>query len=81
MDKEWFIYLIECCDLTFYCGITNDLEKRMKAHKEGNGSKYVRAKGFSKLLKSKRLPSKSIALKEELRLKKLKKFEKLEYFN
>ena len=79
--KRWYIYLVECSDGSFYTGITNDLENRMKAHSQGKGSKYVRAKGFGKLLKSKELESHSVALKEELKLKKLKRFEKLEYFN
>lgn len=30
-----YTYLLECSDGTFYCGWTNDLEKRVKAHNSG----------------------------------------------
>ena len=30
-----YTYLLECSDGTLYCGWTNDLEKRVKAHNSG----------------------------------------------
>jgi putative endonuclease len=82
MSKEnWCVYLLECLDGSFYTGITNNLEKRMKAHKEGKGSKYVRAKGFKQLLLPKSYLTKSEALKAEYKIKQLKKEDKLKFFN
>ncbi len=78
--KFYFVYLLECKDGSFYTGITNDIRKRIKAHKKGKGSKYVRIKGFRKLLSKKKCKSKSEALREEYRIKKLKKKDKLEWF-
>ena len=40
----YHLYILKCSDGSFYTGITNNLEKRFKAHKEGIGSKYVRAR-------------------------------------
>ena len=80
-EKKWFVYLIKCLDGTFYTGIALDLEKRINAHKSGNGSKYIRAKGFDCLIGSRECSGKSQALKEELRIKKLKKEEKIRFFN
>lgn len=80
-QKTWYVYLLECLDGSFYTGITNDLEKRMLAHKTGKGSKYTRAKGFNKLLSSKKYSSKSEALKAEYKIKQLPKLEKLAFFN
>ena len=37
-----YTYLLECSDGTFYCGWTNDLEKRVKAHNSGRGAKYTK---------------------------------------
>ena len=34
-------YLLICSDDTYYCGITNNLQKRMKAHNSGKGAKYT----------------------------------------
>lgn len=78
-EKSWFVYILECLDGSFYTGITNDLEKRMTAHKNGTGSKYVRAKGFKQLISSKKYLTKSEALKVEYKIKKLSKNEKLKF--
>jgi len=39
----WFVYLLECKGGSLYCGVTNNLEKRLETHRAGEGSKYVRA--------------------------------------
>ena len=52
-DKIWCVYILECMDGSLYTGVTNDVEKRMMAHSNGNGSKYVKRKGFGRLLKVK----------------------------
>jgi len=31
-DKEWFLYILRCKDGSFYTGVTNDLDKRVKTH-------------------------------------------------
>ena len=38
-----YVYLLECGDGSFYCGWTNDLEKRLADHNAGRGAKYTRA--------------------------------------
>lgn len=75
--KSWCVYILECLDGSFYTGITNNLEGRMKAHKENKGSKYVSAKGFKKLLISKEYKTKSDASKAEYQIKQLPKNKKL----
>lgn len=42
-NKQWVVYVLELGNGAFYTGITNDLPARIKKHKEGKGSKYVRA--------------------------------------
>ena len=81
VEKAWFVYVLECLDGTYYTGITNDLEKRMKAHSSGKGSSYVKSKGFCKLLESKKCLDRSEALKLEYKIKQLPKEEKLEFFD
>ena len=34
-----YTYILKCADGTLYCGWTNDLEKRVRAHNEGKGAK------------------------------------------
>jgi putative endonuclease len=40
---NWCVYIIELSSGTYYTGITNDLDKRMKTHARGKGSAYVKA--------------------------------------
>jgi len=81
MEKNlWFVYILECCDGSFYTGVTNDIDKRMKAHASGNGSRYVYKKGFRKLLFAKPCESKSEACKREYQIKQLPRNKKLDYF-
>ena len=38
---NWVCYLLRCADGTLYCGVTNDLNKRLSAHNTGEGAKYT----------------------------------------
>ena len=77
MEKEWTVYILECGDGTLYTGITDDLERRLRAHESGKGAKYTRGRGPLKLRYRETVPDKSAALKRELSLKRLRKGEKL----
>ncbi|MEA3414366.1 MAG: GIY-YIG nuclease family protein [Nanoarchaeota archaeon] len=81
MEKQWYVYIIECQDNSFYTGVTNDLDKRIKAHIEGKGSKYVNRKGFKELLKIKPCKDKSDACKCEHQIKQLSRNKKLIWFD
>jgi putative endonuclease len=78
-EKQWCVYLLQCSDpkQSLYCGITNDLEKRIATHNKNKGAKFTRGKTPVKLLKSWDCDSKSQALKEEYRIKQLTRKEKL----
>jgi integration host factor subunit beta len=43
-NKNWVVYLVRCADQSLYCGITNNLEKRLEAHNLGKGAKYIRSR-------------------------------------
>ena len=74
----WFVYLVLCQkDNSLYCGITNNLEKRIAAHQSGRGAKYTRGRGPIRLLKSIPVSSKSLALKLEYKIKRMNKNDKL----
>lgn len=76
LDKPWFVYLVRTRSQTLYCGITNDLQRRFAQHQSGKGAKYLRGKGPLTLVWSKQVLTKSAALKEEIRIKKLPKSSK-----
>ncbi|WP_366061725.1 GIY-YIG nuclease family protein [Desulfocurvus sp.] len=41
---SWHVYLLTCADGTLYCGVTNDLERRLAEHNAGTGAKYTRTR-------------------------------------
>lgn len=78
--SDWFVYILECMDGSFYTGISNNVSNRMKVHASGCGSKYVKKKGFKQLLYSFKCNSRGEAARFEYEIKKLGKFAKLDWF-
>ena len=78
MEKQWVLYILECGDGTLYTGITDDLDKRLKAHAEGKGAKYTRGRGPLTLRYKEPCEGHSQALRREYQVKQLTRKEKLE---
>jgi putative endonuclease len=76
-NSTWTCYLLQCSDQTLYCGITNDLDKRLAAHNAGEGAKYTRGRAPVKLLYRECCADKSAALKREMEIKALPRARKL----
>jgi putative endonuclease len=74
----WYVYLLRCSDGSLYCGITNDVKRRLKAHQSGKGAKYTRSRLPVKLAYTEPVGNKSKALKREYEIKKLSKSKKEE---
>ncbi len=81
MKKQWYVYLLECGDGSFYTGVTNDVNAWMKVHAKGKGSKYVYKKCFKRLLRAKLCKNKSDACKCEYQIKKLPRNQKFNWFD
>lgn len=75
---NWFCYLLRCADDSLYCGITNDLEKRLAAHNAGTASKYTRTRRPVELAYAEPCADRSAASKREMEIKKLTRTDKLE---
>ncbi|MDD4849086.1 MAG: GNAT family N-acetyltransferase [Gemmiger sp.] len=71
-----YAYLLRCEDGSLYAGWTNDLARRMQAHKTGRGAKYTRARHGENLAYAERCETKSAAMRREAALKALTKAEK-----
>ena len=69
----WFVYLLRCTDDSLYCGITNNLLKRLNTHNKGKGSKYTRSRLPVQIVWCEEVKTKSCALKREAFIKKLSK--------
>jgi putative endonuclease len=74
----YYFYLLKCVDGTLYTGITTDLERRVREHNENKlGAKYTLARRPVRLVFSQKFQNRSSALKAEMRIKKMKRGEKL----
>lgn len=69
-------YILECSDKTLYTGWTNNMEKRLKAHNEGQGAKYTRGRTPVKLVYIEVHDTKQEAMRREAFIKKLSRKEK-----
>lgn len=78
-DDKHYIYILECCDGSYYTGYTNNLEKRIEKHQTGKGAKYTRGRTPVQLLFSEVYESKREALQEEYRIKQLTRQQKEQF--
>ena len=82
-QNNWLIYILKCGDGSLYCGITNNLEKRLKQHKGEikGGAKYTRSHRPCKLVYKEKSASRSEASQRESVIKKMSKDEKQSLIN
>ncbi len=73
----WFVYILECADGTYYTGVTDDVEKRLEAHRQGRGAKYTRGRGPLRLAYLESCPNRSEAQKREASIKRLPRCKKV----
>ena len=72
-----YTYLLECSDGSLYCGWTNNLEKRVKAHNEGRGGKYTRSRLPVSLVYYEAYDTKKEAMQREWEIKRMSRKSKL----
>lgn len=73
----YYLYILECADLTFYTGITTDLTRRIKEHNNSTlGAKYTAARRPVKLLYSEEFENRSVASSREHEVKSMTRMEK-----
>jgi len=78
--QPYWLYLLECEGGVYYAGIALDVEQRFYQHLFGVGAKFTRARAPLRVLAAREYPSKSDALRAELRLKALARAEKVAFF-
>jgi putative endonuclease len=72
-----FVYLLRCADGSLYCGWTVDVDQRLAKHNAGTASRYTRKRVPVELAWSRELPDRSTAMREEARIKRLPRRDKL----
>ena len=69
----FFVYIIECNDTSYYVGLSEDLNGRIKAHNNGQGSDYTKNRRPVRLAYSEEITNRKEAEVREIEIKKLSK--------
>jgi len=77
-ERAAFVYLLTCADASLYCGWTFDVERRLEAHRAGRGARYTRSRRPLELAAVLEQPDAASARREEARIKRMPRREKLE---
>jgi putative endonuclease len=72
-----YVYLLRCADGSLYCGWSTDPERRLHQHQAGTASRYTRRRRPVELVWRAACDDRSAAMREEVRIKRLSRAEKL----
>ncbi len=78
MEKQNVAYMLRCVDNSLYTGWTNDMKKRLLAHKSGKGGKYTRSRLPVTLVYVEICETKQEAMQREYAIKHLSRAKKEE---
>jgi putative endonuclease len=67
----FYVYILQCCDSSYYTGYTNNLQERTKQHLNGKGAKYTKSHKPERVAYVENYNSRSQAMKREREIKKL----------
>jgi putative endonuclease len=73
-----YCYILRCADGSFYTGWTNDLARRLRQHRSGNGGRYTRAHRPVALVYFEPQKDKRASRKREAAIKRLPRSKKSE---
>jgi putative endonuclease len=75
-----YVYILRCRDDSLYTGIAKDVSKRLMMHCTGKGAKYTAIRLPVELVWQCEVPTWSDAMREERRIKRLSRKQKLRLF-
>ena len=77
----YYVYILRCCDGTYYTGYTPDIERRVELHNNGKGARYTKIRRPVELVWCKEYKYYKRAFFEERRIKKLSRTQKKKLIN
>ena len=77
MAKEYYTYIVCCCDGTLYTGWTVDPERRVRAHNAGLGARYTKTRRPVRLVYLEKHLSCAEAMRRERAIKRMRRAAKL----
>lgn len=79
--NNFYVYILECSDGSYYTGYTNDLKSRLDKHNSKTASKYTRSRTPVKYVYTKEAESKNQAMSFEAHIKTMSKEKKIKLVN
>jgi putative endonuclease len=80
-ESDYYVYIIRCKDGSYYTGHAKDVEKRFDMHKKGRGARYTRMHEPERLVYVESFESRSEAMRQERKIKKLSHDKKQQLIN
>ena len=69
--RNFYCYILECADGTYYTGWTTDPLRRLNTHNRGAGARYTRARRPLRLVYVETQPGQTEAMRREQQIKSL----------
>ena len=69
IDSVWYVYILKTKNGQLYTGMTNNIEKRLRRHKQGKGARFTRIFGVDQLVYSHEFPTRVEAMRREAKIK------------
>lgn len=78
MEAPFWVYVLACADGTLYTGVARDVTRRLAEHngEKANGARYTAARRPVSLVWSRQFANRSLAQREEARIKALTRADK-----
>lgn len=80
-ERIWYVYLLLCADGSLYCGVSTDVERRVRQHNGelSGGARCTRARRPVRLAACAPCPDQGTALRLEREIKKLPREKKRDF--
>ncbi len=76
-DSMWYVYILKTLKGQLYTGMTNNIEKRLRRHKQGRGARFTRIFGVDQLVYSYEFSTRVEAMRREAKIKTWPRTKKL----
>ena len=73
---SWYLYILRCSDGTLYTGITDNIPRRLAAHRAGRGARYTRGRSPLTLVYQEEWENRGAASRREAAVKKMTRAQK-----
>ncbi|MBE0598189.1 MAG: GIY-YIG nuclease family protein [Desulfuromonadales bacterium] len=73
---SWHVYILACSDNSLYTGITTDIDRRFRQHREGRGARYFRGRQPLQVVYLENDHSRASASRREAQIKAMSRLDK-----